>query len=66
MFQPEYVFWLKHIPVSYEDRPKRIEHPVRSDIHKLVIGWLNALNRANRHRVKSKPVAAFRLSWMRD
>ena len=29
--------------------------------HKLVIQWLNTLNRANRHSVESEPFAALRL-----
>ena len=46
--------------VTYDHRLKRIGHPVRSAIHKLVIQWIDALNRANRHSVESEPLAALR------
>jgi hypothetical protein len=48
------------ITVSYDNRLKRIRHPVRSAIHKLVIQWIDTLNRANRHSVESEPLAALR------
>ena len=47
-------------PPTYDYRLERIGHPVRSAIHKLVIQWLNALNRANRHSAESEPLAALR------
>ena len=43
-------------------RLKRIGHPVRSAIHKLVIHLLITLNRANRHSVESEPLATLRVS----
>ena len=46
--------------VTYDHRLKRIGHPVRSAIHKLVIYLLFTLNRANRHSVESEPLAALR------
>jgi hypothetical protein len=46
--------------ITYDHRLKRIGHPVRSAIHKLVIQWIDALNRANRHSVESEPLAALR------
>ena len=47
--------------VTYDHRLKRIRHPIQPAIHKLVIQWLFALNRANRHSVESKPLAASRV-----
>jgi hypothetical protein len=46
-----------HVSTSttYDHRLKRIGHPVRSAIHKLVVQWIDALNRANRHSVESEP-----------
>jgi hypothetical protein len=46
--------------VQQDHRLKRTGHPVRSAIHKLVIQWIDALNRANRHSVESEPLAALR------
>ena len=50
----------RYVSSTYDHRLKRIGYPVRSAIHKLVIQWINTLNRANRHSVESEPLAALR------
>jgi hypothetical protein len=56
----EYITTAMSTIVTYDHRLKRIGHPVRSAIHKLVIQWIDAINRANRHSVESEPLAALR------
>lgn len=48
----------------YTTIDKRIGHPVRSTIHKLLIDLLITLNRADRHSVEYEPVAVSRVSWV--
>jgi hypothetical protein len=51
---------LKSITVTYDHRLERIGHPLRSAIHKLHNRLDISLNRANRHGVKFKPLAALK------
>jgi hypothetical protein len=54
------LYYNMRVTVTYDHRLKRIGHPVRSAIHKLVIYLLFTLNRANRHSVESEPLTALR------
>jgi hypothetical protein len=46
--------------VTYDHRLKRTGHPVRSAIHKLQVPLAITLNRANRHSVEFKLLAALK------
>jgi hypothetical protein len=48
------------ITVTYDHRLERIGHPVRSAIHKLQVPMAITFNRANRHSVEFKPLAALK------
>jgi hypothetical protein len=51
---------VKRRTVTYDHRLERIGHPVRSAIHKLQVPMAITLNRANRHSVEFKPLAALK------
>ena len=57
----DYLYRDMPVATTYDHRLKRIGDLVRSAIHKLAYPLDYSLNRANRHREKSGPLAAWRV-----